>query len=904
MVIHLRFLLVMILVPSLFFGQIRNLWSEAQLDQINQNDIIEYSSSIKNPIYLDLDKNTLANFLLDAPNRFEASSSSVLIQLPNPKGGFDIFEIFSTQTMAKELAESMPEIRSYVGKNLDKNSHRVRITVTPYGFYAMTTGGANGQTFINPYSRNSNTYVIFSKQQVEKDPLHAMMCQVDDTFDYHQEGLESFSASSNLITDGKLRKYRFGVASTSQYSTFHWQQAGVASSASDQIKRNAVQAAMVVTIDRVNEIYERDFGATLEFIPNNPILIVINPAQDPYTNNNGGAMLAQNQTQFNSLIGSPNYDIGHVFSTGGGGIAALSSLCVNNIKAYGVTGLLQPVGDPFDIDYVCHEIGHQFGANHTQNNNCQRNNATAMEPGSGSTIMGYAGICPPNVQNSSDDLFHYISISEISNNYNGSGGSCAEEITTTNAAPIIENIPNYTIPRNTPFMLEAIATDSNGDDLTYSWEQLDNENVNAPPVATATSGPSFRVFPPSENPIRYFPSMSTLLANQYSNTWEVLPILNRSFNFGVAVRDNNPLGGQVATATTFINVIGAGPFRVTSQSETGIVWEFGDTETITWNVADTDNTNGVNAQNVDILLSTNNGQSYDIVLASNVPNNGSTNIVVPNLFTNNGRIMVKGSNNIFFDINDAFIAINGDGTGPTIECEDYENNEAIDIPDGVGANQPGNAILSPINVAEDVMIESLKVSVDVTHTYIQDLVIQLIGPDEQFINLFLRDCGSENGIQVTFEDFASPIPDDCTDPLVGVFSPSDTAKSLSQWEGLSSQGEWNLAIADFYNQDTGTLNSWSIEICTSSLGVDSQTANTFGIYPNPNNGQFVLSLSAPLDNNTKGRLYNIQGKLIQEVQVSGNRLQQNLQLENVSQGIYLFEVNDGKSKIVEKLIIK
>lgn len=903
MIIQLRSLLVMILIPSLFFGQGRNLWSDANLDQINPNDIIEYSSTIKNPVYLNMDKQTLANFLLDAPDRFEASSSSVLIQLPNATGGFDSFEVFSTQTMARELAESLPGVRSYVGINVNKKSHRVRITITPYGFYAMTTGSSSGQTFINPYARNSETYVVFSKQQVEKDPLYSMVCEFETTDD-ENNNLETFSASSNLITDGKLRKYRFGVASTSQYSTFHWQQAGVASTAPEPIKKNAVQAAMVVTIDRVNEIYERDFGATLEFIPNNLTLIVINPSEDPYSNDNGGAMLAQNQTRFNTLIGSANYDIGHVFSTGGGGIAALGSLCVNSFKAYGVTGLPQPVGDPFDIDFVSHEIGHQFGANHTQNNNCQRNNATAMEPGSGSTIMGYAGICAPNVQNSSDSMFHYISISSISSNYNGNGGSCAEEITIANAAPVIQNVPNYTIPRNTPFMLEATATDANGDDLTYSWEQLDNQVVTAPPVATSTSGPSFRVFSPTPNPVRYFPSMSTLLANQYSNTWEVLPVLNRSFNFGVAVRDNNPLGGQVATETTFINAIGAGPFRVTSQSETGIVWDYGETETITWNVAGTDDSSGVNAQNVDILLSINNGQSYDVVLASNVPNNGNADIVVPNIFTNNGRIMVKGSGNIFFDINNAFIGINGDGTGPSLECEDYENDTSFDIPDGVGSNQPGDTVLSSINVTEDVSIESVRVSVDINHSYIQDLVIRLIGPDDQFIDLFARDCTNQSGIQVTFDDLAGPIPNDCSNPFVGNFAPSDSNKSLNQWFETSSQGEWTLAIADFWNMDTGTLNSWSLEICTSSLGVDNQTANTFGIYPNPSDGNFVLSLSSPLNENATGKLYNIQGKLMEEVKISGNRLQQNIQLDKVSQGIYLFEVSDGSSRIVEKLIIK
>ncbi|MBL7775064.1 MAG: proprotein convertase P-domain-containing protein, partial [Saprospiraceae bacterium] len=342
---------------------------------------------------------------------------------------------------------------------------------------------------------------------------------------------------------------------------------------------------------------------------------------------------------------------GHVFGTGGGGVASLGVVCGNSVKARGVTGTSQPVGDPFDVDYVSHEMGHQFGANHCFNNSCggNINPATAFEPGSGTTIMAYAGVCSPNVQNNSDAYFHAISLQEIGAYVSaGQGGVCPVQVNTGNDAPVVAPVGNFTIPKSTPFALTAVATDPDGDALSYCWEQMDNTQAAAPPVSTSTAGPLFRSFSPSPSPTRYFPRLADLVAN-VNPTWEELPGVARSMNFRVSVRDNHPGGGCTHEANVQLNVAGsAGPFVVTTPN-TSLNWFVGNTETVVWDVAGTDAA-PVSCAQVRLLLSTDGGLTYPTVLAASVPNNGSAQVTVPNLLSPSCRVMVQAVGNVFFDI--------------------------------------------------------------------------------------------------------------------------------------------------------------------------------------------------------------------------------------------------------------
>ncbi|WP_339686041.1 reprolysin-like metallopeptidase [uncultured Nonlabens sp.] len=678
------------LFPIVLFAQKNNFWEMTDINDLKKEGVIEYSASVENPIYFKLDKALMSAYLSNAPDRYNQSKSKVLISIPNPDGKFDTFRIFAAQTMAPELAKKYSEIKSYVGYNISNKSHAARITITPQGFYATTVGSEHRTTLINPYLKNSNQYIVFSSKDAVLKEKAAFECQVEGLSKNTIE--KPSSANAKFINDGKLRKFRFAVATTVEYSDYQILQAGLTAGSTDAAARNAVQAAIVVSIDRVNQIFERDLGITLELIANNDQLISLgSAASDPYTNSSLSTLLDENKTNIDTVIGLTNYDIGHILCTTGGGLAQTPAACLSG-KARGATGLSTPVGEYFNISILSHELGHQFGANHTQNNNVNRNNNTAVEPGSGSTIMSYAGVAAPNVQGQSDAMFHYISINEISNRFVGSTGFCAQEVTIANQAPLVQALPNYTIPKSTPFALEAVASDANGDALTYSWDQIDNEIAPMPPVSTSSGGPSFRTFLPSNSPIRYFPAMSTLLTNSYSNTWEVLPSVARSLNFGVIVRDNNALGGQVSHQTTTLSVDDtAGPFRVTSQSATGDAWIANSTKTVTWDVANTDDPAGINAQNVDILLSTDAGQTYTTLLIGNTPNDGSQDITVPDVVSTSARLMVKASDNIFFDINSESFSI-----GAELEL-DYCNARATQVAPNATYTNINRVVFNTIN---------------------------------------------------------------------------------------------------------------------------------------------------------------------------------------------------------------
>ncbi len=588
-----------------------------------------------------------------------------VLTLPMPDGSFQRFAVEYSPIMEKPLADRYPQIRTYVGWGIDDPTAMVRFDHTPHGFHAMVYA-PGGSVYIDPYARwNTDYYIVYRKSDfVAKGKTFD--CRFDEQMqgmtgdpafapkqhDGHKHPDNGFLKNMPPITqfgDCQRRHYRLAISATGEYSNFH---------GGNAVNNNkaVVLAAQVTSMNRVNGIFEQDCGIRMNLVANNDQIIFLDPAGDPFTNGNPSLMINENPTAVNAAIGSSNYDIGHVFGTNSGGLAQLNGPCGAG-KARGVTGSAAPVGDPFDIDYVAHEMGHQWGANHTQNNNCNRVAAAAFETGSAITIMGYAGICSPNVANNSIDHFHVHSLQEMANFIVGTGSTCDQIIASSNQDPIIDvSSPNFTIPKNTPFVLTANASDPDGNPLTYCWEQYDNDVSTQPPVATSVDGPNFRCFSPVASPSRYFPNLTDLAANTVS-TWEVLPNVGRTMTFRCTVRDNAPGSGCTAVDQTTLTVSGtAGPFVVTAPSATGITWPALSSQTVTWNVAGT-SAAPVSCANVDILLSLDGGLTYPITLATAVPNNGSRAVTAPNNPTNTARVMVKGNGNVFFDISNNNFAI-------------------------------------------------------------------------------------------------------------------------------------------------------------------------------------------------------------------------------------------------------
>ncbi len=583
-------------------------------------------------------------FQFDAAMAYAAigSGENPTIAIPGPDGKLDNYHLTANATMHEELAGRYPEIKTFNTRSVSNPHHWGKVSVTPQGFHAMIFIPGKPTWFVDPaMGPQSDLHVAYAKSDFLTDKLANCLTTETDP----KAPAASLAKSGAPYNSCQLRTYRLAVAATGEYSIFH--------GGTQQL----AMAAIVVTMNRVSGIYERDFSVTFTLIPNNEIIVYTNPASDPYTNGNAGTMLGENQAHINSVIGASNYDVGHVFGTNSGGVAGFGVTCINNSKARGVTGSAAPIGDPFDVDYVAHEIGHQFGGSHSFNNSCggNRSDAQAVEPGSGSTIMAYAGICNPNVQNNSDDHFHGINMREIGIRI--SNDNCPVLTSLSNTMPTIADLPaEIFIPVSTPFALTANAVDLEGDALTWCWEQMDAEISTQPPLTSASTGPSFRSYTPADIPTRYFPRLQTIAFNQ-PTTWEQLPSVSRQMTFRVSVRDNSPAGGCTQWADIEVNTnSNAGPFVVLYPSTAGITWPAFSNQTVTWDVANT-TAAPISADLVDIYLSTNSGSTFPILLAQGVPNTGAHNVQVPNIGTTLARVVVINSEGTFFDMSNANFTI-------------------------------------------------------------------------------------------------------------------------------------------------------------------------------------------------------------------------------------------------------
>jgi hypothetical protein len=636
------------------------LWQE--IDNLQILKSANETRSLPNEFGLfELELNAMASVLAAAPVRdiLNPGKKSSTLSIPMPDGNVQDFYFEEASVMHPDLAKKYPNIKSYAGEGITNPHAKIFFDFSPTGFHATIFDAESGTIIIEPVSKyDTEHYFSFYSKDLDAEEIY---CGVMDS------GKPGFDTNLNpKAGDCQLRVFTIAIPTTAEFTA-------ASATPADPTGVNNAMASVNTMVTTINGIFQLELGIQIQLAANNNMLIFTNAATDGYTDGNQNAMASENQGIVDGIIGSANYDVSHALGTNppvnsGNGSAGVSlnigNLCNNATKAQGAT-ILGAVPPSFGATtLIMHELGHQFGANHTFNeqtqpicsNAGQLNAGTAFEPGSGSTIMSYAGTCgTSNVQNGRDRYFHAISLQEIGNYVIGQG-TCGSPTATANNQPTVNAGADFTIPVSTPFMLTATGNDADGDALTYCWEQMDNQLINHPPASTATNGPVFRTQLPNPSPTRFFPTLSAILDNTIPTPWEVLPSVTRTMNFRVTVRDNAPGFGCTNEDNMMVDFDNsAGPFTVNDPLGTACLFA-GEPTTINWNVANTDQA-PVNCSDVDIFLSTDGGLTFPFTLLAGTPNDGTQEVMLPDVITQQARIMVKCADNIFFNISPADFTI-------------------------------------------------------------------------------------------------------------------------------------------------------------------------------------------------------------------------------------------------------
>ncbi len=650
---------VLLFICSLLFGQTgqaghyHSLWKEA----IQYTAYTEPLRLVQKYKVFHLRDGIMQSVLQALPDNPDIAP---VVELPAPDGSLRSFRVWQTYIMEAELAGKYPQIRTYSAVAVDNPMVTAKLDHTPAGFHAMIYNGTD-TWFIDPCGDEHNDYYqVYYKRDCIRSAADYMSCYTDEVYKTVIPGSEP--DRSWRLHGSIKRTYRLALACTGEYAV---------AVAGPNPSKAAVLARMVVTLNRVNGVYERELAVTMQLVAQTDTLIFLDGSADPYNNNNGYALMAQNQAETNDRIGVSGYDIGHVFSTGGGGIAQKGSVCNNYKKAMGVTGAQNPQGDAFDIDYVAHEIGHQFGADHTFNSiqsacgNGNRVAASAYEPGSGSTVMGYAGLCgSDNLQSQGDVYFHARSLEQITA-FLESGGTCGTTSATGQTPPSLPAFAaSYSIPYLTPFELSATQPAAG---QTWCWEEWDLSSTEFSWAHSRLSAPLFRSFAPDVSSVRVFPALPKLINNITAYTGEKLPDTARQLRFRLTVRNVYNGMGSFNFSDDYLTLYvirTTAPFKVTMPDVATVSWKGGSTQTITWDVGGTDIA-PVSCNLVDIYLSVDGGYTYPVPVASGLPNTGTAVIAVPNVNTTSAaRIKVKAHGNVFFDISNENFTIEHDDNLP------------------------------------------------------------------------------------------------------------------------------------------------------------------------------------------------------------------------------------------------
>lgn len=557
------------------------------------------------------------------------------LTLPLPDGKEVTFSLQPYDLLPADLAAKYPGIRTFKGHDEANPVETGRVDLGPQGFHAMFSHQGR-MVFVDPL-RNGEGYAVYYQQDA-----HSRLEEEADRV----IGSKAGKLARQVLVDGNERKrYVIAISAAGEYTQYH---GGTV---------EAGLGAITTLLNRVNEVYQRDVAAEFQLASGNDTIIFTDAATDPFFNGDDPSGSGLSDVDVNMQVqavaqtqGLGAFDIGHVVNTGGGGLAGLGVLCTAD-KSAGMTGSSNPVGDAFFIDYVAHEIGHQFGADHTFNGttgSCgggNREASHAWEPGSGSSIMAYAGICgEEDLQANSLPYFHSKSIEQM-RAHMATVSSCGTTQSLTNNAPQVAAGNDHVIPANTPFVLKGAGTDLDNDALSYTWEQIDlgTESFSVASMVDDGSRPLFRFVAPTSAPERTLPSLPSLLTNTLAKG-EAWPATNRELNFRLTARDGK---GGVSSDDMKIQVVNTGKaFALTSPLVTPLA--AGQTQTIDWDVAGT-NAAPINCSKVDLYMTRDEGVNWTL-LAGGQPNSGSASVTIPAGSDGTARLKVACSDNLFFAI--------------------------------------------------------------------------------------------------------------------------------------------------------------------------------------------------------------------------------------------------------------
>lgn len=849
------------------------------------------NSSNKEKLYYKLNERLLTQKIASSTSKSATSE----ITIPNADGVLERFMVWESSNFDPELQAKYPEIRAYEGTGLDDKTAKIHFSVAPIGVQTMVLRSDKASEFIEQNPENKSEYVLFTSKyrDISKSPL---ACMTKEEANKNSSGKTAKTTSNTQ----SFKTLRLAISCTGEYTAFF-----------GGTKAGAL-AGMNATMTRVNAVFNNDLAVRLTIIVNNDAVIYTNAGTDPYsdapTGINNGVWNLQVQQTLTTVLGNSAYDIGHLFgrSGGGGDAGCIGCVCVDpssstdkNAKGSAFTSPSNgiPQGDTFDIDFVAHEMGHQLGGTHTFSYAIEGTGVN-VEPGSGSTIMAYAGVTNTyDIQNNSDDYFAYASILQIQDNL--ATKTCPVSTVVTNNPPTINAGSDYTIPFNTPFVLRGTGSDPDGDSVTYCWEQNDSATTtsgsNSIAYPAKPDGPLFRSLPPISSPIRYMPDLSTVLQNRLTTTWESVSSVARTLHFSLTGRDNAPLlTPQTNTDNMVVTVSSAiGPFAVTSQNASDIGWQKGSFQTITWTVNNTNTLSG--SGSVNIKLSTDGGLTFPVVLASATPNDGSETITVPlDISATNCRILIEPTANIYYALNSSSFAV-----GYTVQssCDTYSFGSAFAIP--FQSAFVSKTVTVPASTA---VISDVNVSVNVTHDRFSDLEIQIVSPQGTVVKLYDKNCDVVNStLSLGYDD--SGVDLDCSKTTSQIVLPIE---ALTAFNSQNPQGAWKFQVRDAVSGNFGTINSASVNICTQTFTLDTTEFEgvDFALSPNPNKGYFNVQFECDSTKSVEVFVHDISGrKIYDKTYDKSPYFNQNIQLSKTSLGLYFVTIINGDKRIIKKILV-